>query len=1479
MKRVISFALALLLTWSLIGGLVPSASAASWAEPYLQNLVGRDIMKGDKTGDLYPDRMITRAEFAALLNRAFGFNQKGATKFSDVPATSWYASDISIAAYQGYMQGDGKGANPSGNLTREQAAAMLCRAIKIAPSEGESFNLVDERNFSNWSRGYINAAVDKRFVSGYPDGSFQPTNNITRGEAAKMLSEVAGEVVSAKTNHTNGVIRGNVTIASSEVTLSNVTILGDLYITEGVGLGYVNLRNVSVNGEVIISGAGESNIGESSVILTDCSISNLTVDVAKRKILTLKTDRTTSVENSLIKSSTYLEELSSNYEGFDKVVVNGPSGTFLNLTGSFADVRVVGAGATLGLYKGKVSSIAVDETAKGAKIFLEKDTYTNAMYFDTGATVSGTGAIDSVLINNDGVTMAQSPSNIYIRPSVTAKINGKTMGSLDAEMDGLAPDFLYGYPKAALIQPVSFTEYYMTNKPGKVYYATYDRGIPAPSADDLIAKNGPPKNAIKFGNLSSLPEKEISAAVSGLKAGKEYVTYSLFVDLKGEKSDVERTYVETVDNVMPTLLSGYPKLSGVDRDKAFITLLPNKDTSYYWAVFPAQAVAPTTEQLYAQNLSGALSKGITRDGITNTPKDIDTSIGGTLQESVPYVFYVILRDSAENMSKTPYKLPFTTKDLTAPAFQPADMYPKVGLVTATAIPVDFMVDEACTLYWSAAKMGSNVLPKLANGDLNVTSQKSKDIVKSGTGVVKYGKSSAAKSATKYSVSVSGLEQQMPYDIYFLLEDKNGNQSEIKILPTKTKDVIPPTVEIDSPQNSGGKFRVDAPVVMTFSEVVCGSEMDKDGNYLSFTQLFKENNTALAKYIKLIDCAKVQNAGIDIKWDYVTVGEVNAKTIITFRAEALGLSNNNSYRFDLNNQQNYTIYDTSKNAMKGPTSLPFKTVPPLTYFSEVHNFDSSKYDVAFFINPQAKNTGANIYFDILLRSDHYIEFELYQGTDINNLQAVEKNGVNKHVLHDNFATRFTDYFATKTEYQSLSDTYYAIKLTKVDSTAITTGQTPITANVNLILNAVIGNETGIRQLAGEKDKFEERLKEAIQKNLVSSVTAPSDAFDLRIALLDNVPPEEVGETAFKPGDRQVLMSIQATKGCTVYYYAVPKTIAPTSPITDPNIVRTQRSDPKQGTAAGFFQIQDNSAAPTQYTIEGLLPPDSGQSVRNYVIYYYLQGKASTPSGVYLRSFETTPVKAPKIVKALESFAGDKMVKITGSWDSDCTMYYVVYPANSYTPSEDEIMGKVSSPDQITSGSLAVKADTEFPLEIKEIEYKYRYDIFAVAQKYIGTAPAGEPSAIVKLGGFTSRDNEEPNVLYDRPETTITKVSADKMCYNGTVMVQFTEGLYYFKQGTADTLPLADDVLKTNLKGNWIDPATITVVNSSAAGGDGAVQQVTFKFDLISDGTTITFGQDIGDKTGNRSGQFKMTFRATDENGIYLTKPYWEAGFLG
>lgn len=258
--------LAALLSAVLLLTLVPTAFAASdldghWAKKYIDYLADEDIINPSATtGKYQPDAKVTRAEFMRYINRAFHFTETASISYTDVPKNAWYYETVCIAQKYGYINGVGSGKmDPTGTVTREQAATIIGRLYKADPGNvsPSSLDFKDKAKISSWSAGYIRAAVDKGFLAGYSDGTFQPTREVTRGEVAKIIYYYLGTSLSrAGKAYTGADLRGdttNVTISES-CTLSDATIEGDLFITEGLGTDAVALSNVTVEGMIIISG-------------------------------------------------------------------------------------------------------------------------------------------------------------------------------------------------------------------------------------------------------------------------------------------------------------------------------------------------------------------------------------------------------------------------------------------------------------------------------------------------------------------------------------------------------------------------------------------------------------------------------------------------------------------------------------------------------------------------------------------------------------------------------------------------------------------------------------------------------------------------------------------------------------------------------------------------------------------------------------------------------------------------------------------------------------------------------------------------------------------------------------------------------------------------------------------------------------------------------------------------------------------------
>lgn len=284
-RRIMSLLLTAVMIVGILPAQAPKAQAESWVDPYLNKLAEWGVMKGDQNGNMYPDRSITRAEFVAMINRAYGYKTVVGTPFTDVYLRNWYYDDIGIAYGAGYFNGtSATTASPERTLTREEAAVVMARNMRLEPVVGEATSFNDGRYFNSWSRGLIESAARHGVISGYPDGSFQPFRSITRGEMAALVARAVGTLIKDAGVHTLGSVGGNVTITTSGVTLRDTVIAGDLYLTGGVGLGSVTLDNVTVLGKIVISGAGEANAGDSSVIIRNTRANQMIVEIGRAHV-------------------------------------------------------------------------------------------------------------------------------------------------------------------------------------------------------------------------------------------------------------------------------------------------------------------------------------------------------------------------------------------------------------------------------------------------------------------------------------------------------------------------------------------------------------------------------------------------------------------------------------------------------------------------------------------------------------------------------------------------------------------------------------------------------------------------------------------------------------------------------------------------------------------------------------------------------------------------------------------------------------------------------------------------------------------------------------------------------------------------------------------------------------------------------------------------------------------------------------------
>ena len=383
--------LAALLSAVLLLTLVPAAFAASdldghWAKKYIDYLADEDIINPSATtGKYQPDAKVTRAEFMRYINRAFHFTETASISYTDVPKSAWYYETVCIAQKYSYINGVGGGKmDPTGTVTREQAATIIGRLYKADPGDvsPSSLDFKDKAKISSWSAGYIRAAVDKGFLAGYSDGTFRPTREVTRGEVAKIIYYYLGTSLSrAGKAYTGADLRGDTTNAtiSESCTLSDATIEGDLFITEGLGTDAVTLSNVTVEGTIIISGG--------TVTMTNTTSDHIIVSSAMGRLLQTTATGASRFSEAEVRTAAVLYEkvLTDGYDGFENVTVSG--GNKVSLT------------VDADLLKLTVNAPATVTTTAAAKVY--------HLRANKAATVTGYGSVYQADVRTDGVSFTK----------------------------------------------------------------------------------------------------------------------------------------------------------------------------------------------------------------------------------------------------------------------------------------------------------------------------------------------------------------------------------------------------------------------------------------------------------------------------------------------------------------------------------------------------------------------------------------------------------------------------------------------------------------------------------------------------------------------------------------------------------------------------------------------------------------------------------------------------------------------------------------------------------------------------------------------------------------------------------------------------------------------------------------------------------------------------------------------------------------
>lgn len=145
-------------------------------------------LKGDEHGNVNAGNAITRAEFAALVNRVAGYSEasESISEYTDVTEGSWYYNDLALALGAGYYEGWNGQMHPNDTITCEQVLTVVARVFGLTADNTSSLSAYsDAENISDWAKAPVAAVTAAGYVE--TDGALNPTGTITRGKCVTVL--------------------------------------------------------------------------------------------------------------------------------------------------------------------------------------------------------------------------------------------------------------------------------------------------------------------------------------------------------------------------------------------------------------------------------------------------------------------------------------------------------------------------------------------------------------------------------------------------------------------------------------------------------------------------------------------------------------------------------------------------------------------------------------------------------------------------------------------------------------------------------------------------------------------------------------------------------------------------------------------------------------------------------------------------------------------------------------------------------------------------------------------------------------------------------------------------------------------------------------------------------------------------------------------------------------------------------------------
>ena len=199
LAKFILISMVLTSSYHILNPVFAEAIADSWAKPSVTAMEKANLIPGALKDDADLTKNVSREEFAELITTYYNAVEKqtsipspSESKFTDTKnPLIVMANKLGIVG--GYPDGSFK---PYNNITRQEIAVMANQAEKQLTNIGQTKNVdkfSDKAKIADWAKESVGSLSNAGGIGGYPDGTFKPTNNMTKQEAIALVSNLAAK--------------------------------------------------------------------------------------------------------------------------------------------------------------------------------------------------------------------------------------------------------------------------------------------------------------------------------------------------------------------------------------------------------------------------------------------------------------------------------------------------------------------------------------------------------------------------------------------------------------------------------------------------------------------------------------------------------------------------------------------------------------------------------------------------------------------------------------------------------------------------------------------------------------------------------------------------------------------------------------------------------------------------------------------------------------------------------------------------------------------------------------------------------------------------------------------------------------------------------------------------------------------------------------------------------------------------------------